>query len=132
MPYYKLLWPQGLVGAWASALTREALFDALWKRRVFGTTGTRITLRFTLDGYPMGSEVQTTQSRRLTVEAAVPRPVQEVVIVRNGADWRAFRPDTQQCRIETRDPGHGPAWYYVRLTCEDGNMAWSSPIWVTA
>ena len=23
------------------------------------------------------------------------------------------------------------SWYYVRVTCRDGNMAWTSPVWVT-
>jgi hypothetical protein len=24
-----------------------------------------------------------------------------------------------------------PSWYYARVTLEDGEMAWSSPVWVS-
>jgi hypothetical protein len=35
----------GLAAVWASANTRAALFDAMTRREVYGTTGTRITVR---------------------------------------------------------------------------------------
>jgi len=36
----------GLAGIWARENTREALFDAMEKKEVYATTGTRITVRF--------------------------------------------------------------------------------------
>jgi hypothetical protein len=36
----------GLAGVWARENTREALFDAMQKKEVYATTGTRITVRF--------------------------------------------------------------------------------------
>ncbi len=36
----------GYTGAWASENTREALFDAMMRKEVYGTTGPRITVRF--------------------------------------------------------------------------------------
>ena len=32
------VYPGGLVAVWAPELTREALWDALWNRRCYGTT----------------------------------------------------------------------------------------------
>jgi len=134
VPFYKMLWPQGLVGVWAPELTREAVFEALRARRAFGATGVRITLRFAVNGVPMGGELYTKDRTRLTVEAAAAEPIREIAVVRNGEDWRMFRPETTCCRLETEDDAATGAgvWYYVRVTCKDGNMAWSSPVWVNA
>ncbi|MBC7289586.1 MAG: DUF3604 domain-containing protein, partial [Armatimonadetes bacterium] len=43
-------WPGGLTAVWATELTREAIWDALWNRRCYGTTGARIFLEFTAAG----------------------------------------------------------------------------------
>ena len=36
----------GLAGVWATANTREALFEAMERKEVYGTTGSRMTVRF--------------------------------------------------------------------------------------
>ncbi len=48
-------YPGGLAGVWMPELTREALWEALWNRRCYGTSGARIALEFHVDGAPMGS-----------------------------------------------------------------------------
>ena len=48
----------GLAGAWARELTREALFEALYARRTFGTTGAKLELFLTVAGAPQGSELR--------------------------------------------------------------------------
>jgi hypothetical protein len=45
----------GLAGVWATDNTREAIWDAMARREVFGTTGTRLQIRM-FGGYDFGSD----------------------------------------------------------------------------
>jgi hypothetical protein len=45
----------GLAGVWARENTRDAIFDAMQKKEVYATTGTRITVRF-FGGWEYGSD----------------------------------------------------------------------------
>ena len=42
------------------------------------------------------------------------------------------RPGEKQARFDLTDRefGAGESWYYARVLQEDGQMAWSSPMWV--
>jgi hypothetical protein len=37
-----------------------------------------------------------------------------------------------QFALHDEDPGQGLTWYYVRVVQANGQLAWSSPIWVTS
>ena len=62
----------GQIAVWAEALTRNALWDAIQKRRTYAITGDRIALRFALNGKPMGSVMPYLRQRQIevAVEAA--------------------------------------------------------------
>ena len=129
---YRLLHRQGIMGVWAKELTREAIFEALWNRRVYATSNVRVYLTFHVCGASMGSEVQHRGSRPIQVRAISEVPFSCAEIVRNGDDILRIEPHEREIRWEIEDPGTGDLdWYYVRLTREDGENAWSSPVWVT-
>jgi hypothetical protein len=119
------------MGVWTTALTRQAVFEALWNRRVFASTNVRIYLEFSVCGAPMGARVTTTATRPIRVRAASDKPIATVEIIRNGVDWRVIKFNQQEvdCAIEDSDTT-ASAWYYARITRADGEMAWSSPVWV--
>lgn len=136
----------GIVGVLAPELTREAVWDALWNRRCYGTTGERIILRVEADGLCMGQEtVADGDPRTFRVLAAGTAPLARVEIVRNGEAVHVATPKAEDCEFEWQDAADlGPlfirgqhaavpfVYYYVRVTQEDGHKAWSSPIWFTA
>ncbi|MEW6357929.1 MAG: CehA/McbA family metallohydrolase [Planctomycetota bacterium] len=128
---YALLPRQGIMGVWASGLTREAIFDALWKRRVFATTNVRLFLTFHVCGEPMGSEITHSGPRPIEVHAASEIPIAKIEIVKNGDDAFATEPGECEATWQVEDPdGSSSAWYYARVTRADGETAWSSPVWV--
>ena len=51
-------WNSGLMGLYAPELTRDALWDAFMKRRVYGVTGDRMALHFSINGCFMGGELR--------------------------------------------------------------------------
>lgn len=129
--HYPLLWRQGILGVWAPRLTREAVFEALWNRRVFATTNVRMLLDFRVCGHPMGSAARHSGPRPIRIRAASEVAVSTVEIVKNGEDHMRLAPNCCDVTCEEMDPeADSDAWYYARVTRSDGEMAWSSPIWI--
>ncbi len=130
---YHLCRQQGLMGVWAPNLTRQAIFEALWKRRVYATTRVRVLLRFCAAGTPMGGETEVDGPFPVTVEAKSSTPIARVEIVQDGEDVASITPGTQAVhwreQLKVQDD---ESWVYARVTREDGEMAWSSPVWVRA
>lgn len=127
----------GLAVALAASNDREGIWDALMSRRTYATTGARILLDFQVDGAVMGSALSCgPEGPYLEVAVAGTSPVDRIEVVR-GQDgrYRTWSLDgLGQWSVEAqgRDDGiHPPAMYYVRVVQEDGEMAWSSPVWIT-
>jgi len=73
----------GLVCVYASGLTREAIWEALWKRRCYGTTGQRIGLQVETDsGVPMGGEAVVSHPPTFQVQIAGTDDVERVELRR--------------------------------------------------
>lgn len=72
----------GLVGVYARELTREALWEAMWSRRCYGTTGERMILRIDADGHPMGSEFTVTSPPLIEAEVIGTAPLESVELRR--------------------------------------------------
>lgn len=142
---------QGLMSVAPAALTREAVFDALYQRRVVATTGPRILLDWTLNGLPMGSETPAGAladggaRRVLAVAFHGTAPLDRLDIVRcnrvvrsipgNGrldveAEWTDTEPLASIWMPAARYCPHPFAFYYVRAVQTDNEVAWASPIWI--
>ncbi len=129
-------YPGGLAAVWAPELTREAIWDSLYNRRCYGTSGARIILEFFLDGEPMGSIIKNTpfaQAHRIEVMVCGTSRLTAVEVMRGRELIYAHTCYGATCRLDLMDePEAGDAnYYYVRVLQADGEMAWSSPIWVS-
>ena len=60
-------------------------------------------------------------------------PVRRVTIIRNETDYKIFQHAARDFAASFTDdaPVDGENRYYIRVEQNDGNMAWSSPVWVT-
>jgi uncharacterized protein DUF3604 len=136
----------GLAVALAQENNRENIWDAFQNRRTYATTGTRIYLDFTCDGYQMGSEYTTDQSPSISVKVAGTNSIEIVEVVKfSGQEYKTIFSDKPEDRISIlkfKDEKFSQdSMYYVRVKQVDevwrsnwayGNaeIAWSSPIWV--
>ncbi len=77
-------WGQGLMACLAKELTRDSLWDAFRKRRVYGVTGDRIALDFTCNDAVMGSILPAAPERRLEVSVRGADAIDRIELLRNG------------------------------------------------
>ncbi len=126
----------GLLGVYSPELTREAVWEAFQRRHVYGTSGPKIILDFRVADSPMGSEIKWSVSKGsvpLAVRAIGCDEIVSVEIIRNGEKIFKEKADGVFVHYLLKDsqPQPGTSWYYARVLQKDGNMAWSSPVWIT-
>jgi hypothetical protein len=137
----------GLAGVLAAELTREAIFDALWERRCFATTGSRIILEFWVNDSIMGSIInvrgkEKNFNRQVKASIFGTARIKQVDIVRNNKTVYSQNSTTDLMKCEWEDKedmakvfqdsgfqGKPVVCYYLRVTQEDGNLACSSPVY---
>jgi len=124
-------YPGGLVAFVAEELTREAIWQALWDRRVFATSLERIYLEFSIDDETFGGEVQAKGAVRVRYLVIGQTDDLKVFLIRNNQEHRVDRTDTGVVEVEFEEtPPEGESFYYLRVVQDNGERAWSTPIWV--
>ena len=82
----------GLTCVLAESLTRESIFNALKARRCYGTTGTRIGLRFKADHHPMGAFFQTEDPVRISAQVIGTGPLEALHLYKGREIVKTVRP----------------------------------------
>jgi hypothetical protein len=128
----------GWVAAICPELTRAAVFDALYRRSCYGTTGVPILLWFEVNGHPMGSELDAAAAGsrpRLTLQCQGTNGIDHIRVVRNGQvvhTVSGYGEPTLAFEWEDETPRRDLAdCYYVRVVQVDRESAWSSPVWLS-
>lgn len=133
----------GLTAACAEKLDRRKIFQAIRERSCYAACGERIYLAFQINNIRMGSKIKMnpviSRSRHIHIECAGKSDLASVEIMRDGQCIKEIRPETWKLAADFDDEdalsGAGRdifCYYYIRVRCQSGATAWSSPIWITS
>jgi hypothetical protein len=106
------------------------------KRHSYGATD-NIVLDFRVQSngreYIQGDEVPDAEHYVLTINAIGTGPIKRVDLIHNESYAYNVLPAGKSAvkfSYTDKNPEPGENRYYVRVEQEDGNLAWSSPVWV--
>ena len=120
----------------AEDFTREGLLDAMRQRHNYGATD-NIVLDYRMEAngkeHLQGDIVTVNGPFRLLVKVLGTTPIRQIDIVKNQEFLYTRQKLPQNVEFNYEDTGKQPGedYYYVRVQQNDGNVAWSSPIWAT-
>ena len=112
--------------------TREAIFDAIKKRRTYGATD-NIILEVRMGEHFMGEEFETRKVIPLMIRVVGTSAMSKVEVIKNEEIVYSTRPGEREVALTflDQDVSLGTSYYYVRALQDDWEIAWGSPIWVT-
>lgn len=116
----------------AEAPTREAIVDAFKRRHSYGATD-NILLVVTCGDHLMGDAFSVNEPPKLDIFVVGTAPIARLHIIKNFQHVYTTEPKRRQVRLSWQDVAAErgkESWYYVRVEQEDGQLAWSSPMWV--
>jgi hypothetical protein len=120
----------------AEEFTRQGLLDAMRKRHAYAATD-QIVLDCriaTADAgeHLMGDIFDSSAQPRLIVKAMGTAAIEQIDVIKNNTYIYKVNPKAQEASFEYVDLAAQPGenYYYVRVQQADGQLAWSSPIWV--
>ena len=119
-------------GVYVEEFTREGIIAGFKARRTCAATD-KIFVELSSGTHLMGEVIETRDQPELTFHIAGTAPIKRLTIVRNEKDHHVIEPNQDaisQTWIDSA-PLTGENRYYLRVEQSDGNMAWSSPLWIT-
>jgi hypothetical protein len=127
------MYGHGLMAALAPALTRDDLWAAFKARRVYGVTGDRIALDFTVNGAEMGSRLRAAGPRQVHVAVTGLDALDRIEVLRDErviathnhqAAWAPPRPGVRRRFLLRQGAGWGPAADELEV----GEHAWEGEL----
>jgi hypothetical protein len=125
---------EGVAAVLVREVSRAGIVEALKARRCYGTTGDKIFLDFRVDGHFMGEAFTSSQNSQIEAIVDGSDLLESVTIFCNGrivaehsgsdlAEKKSFQ-------LKLTDGTKDHRYYYLRAVQKNGEIAWSSPIWV--
>lgn len=116
---------------WTDNFSREGIFRAMQARRTFGATA-KIILKVTCGEHWMGEKFSTKEMPPINIEVEGSDKIASVEIFVNGKSEKSFpgKFSKEKFVFTSEKLKRGQHIFYIRVRQSDGNLAWSSPIWV--
>jgi len=125
-------YPNGLAAFLSEDLSRDSIWDSFWNKRTYGTSFDRIYMDFTLNGRQMGEQLNSDSAVELKGYIIGKTDSVEVSIIRDNVDIHSESTTNGVIDFTFMDnPEPGEHFYYIRVTQDNGERAWSTPIWVS-
>ncbi len=118
----------GLTGVLVRERSRQALFDAIRRRRCFATSGAKMRLWAAVGSAPMGSTLQGAGRVVLRAHVVGTAPVARLEAVGPSGVVASVTPAGREAKLQAQVTG---PWVYVRAVQADGEHAWASPFFWT-
>lgn len=85
-PFVEIFLSHGLMACYAEDYTRDSIFDALLNRRVYGVTGSKTKLYYTLNENIMGSIIEKSEENKYeaSVKVECGNAIDRIEFIRNG------------------------------------------------
>jgi hypothetical protein len=111
--------------------SREALLEAMRARRSYAATD-NILVDFRAGERLQGESFSLPHPPRFEIRVEGTAPVAQIDVIRNNRYVFRAQPRKPQVTLsyQDREPLRGETCYYIRVQQADGQLAWSSPIWV--
>lgn len=126
----------GRVAVVVDKFDRNSIFYALKNRKAYGTTGEPILLEYRLGDAEMGETIEELQYSKLPVNLNIvgTTPLRNIEVVSNeGVVFKANLDGINRDRnfkLVKDIVVKNKSYYYIRVEQDDGERAWSSPIWI--
>ena len=144
------LYPSGIMAVWADDLSKGSVWNALYNRKCYGTTGPRVIIEFFINDYFMGDIIKLNersnleQQRQIKFTIISPINIERIELIRNGIVFIKKIVNTKTIThniidsdefekislIHSINKSESFVFYYLRVFLSNENMAWSSPIWI--
>ena len=118
----------GLTAVLAASRTRKAILDAIRARRCYATSGAKILLDVEVAGFPMGSELEIEGPVEVRVHALGTTDIARVELMTPEGVVASDEPNAPSVSFIGRVEA---PYVYCRVTQTDGEMAWSSPVFMS-
>ena len=116
---------------WVDRVDRKSILAAMKARRSMAATDNIVADVRMADAF-MGDTLRAISTAPLTVYVSGTGPIAQVQVVKSGRIVYTAPGSGTEMRFTYTDqePQPGESYYYVRVEQKDGQLCWSSPIWV--